>query len=68
MRPKDELPDPSPDDHETDLEKNIADEGETAGPLGRLIGTFDTDNVGADLGTGGVGGRSKDDDQTRDSD
>jgi hypothetical protein len=66
MRPKDELSNPPKDNRETDPEKNIADEGETAGPLGRLIGTFDTDNVGADLGTGGVGAPSKDEDNTPD--
>jgi hypothetical protein len=58
----DELPEPASDDRE----KNIADEGETAGPLGRVIGTFDTDNVGADLGTGGVGAPSEDEDTTKD--
>ena len=68
MRPKDELSNPPKDHNETDREKNIADEGETAGPLGHLIGTFDTDNVGADLGTGGLGAPSEDDDSTRDSD
>lgn len=62
MPPKDELSKPPHDDRETDREKNIADEGETGGPLGRIIGTFDTDNVGADLGTGGVGAPSEDDD------
>jgi len=62
MPRKDELPERPPDDRE----KNIADEGETAGPLGRVIGTFDTDNVGADLGTGGIGAPSEDDDSTQD--
>ena len=61
MPRKDELPE-SPSD---DREKNIADEGETAGPLGRVIGTFDTDNVGADMGTGGIGAPSEDDDSTK---
>ena len=61
MPRKDELPQPPRDDREQDREKNIADEGETAGPLGHVIGTFDTDNVGADLGTGGIGAPSEDD-------
>ena len=64
MPRKDELSKPTHDDRGTDREKNIADEGETAGPLGRIIGTFDTDNVGADLGTGGVGAPSEDDDDS----
>ena len=64
MPRKDELSRPAHEDREKDREKNIADEGETAGPLGHIIGTFDTDNVGADLGTGGIGAPSEDEDST----
>ena len=64
MPRKDELPKRPQEDRERDREKNIADEGETAGPLGHIIGTFDTDNVGADLGTGGIGAPSEDEDST----
>jgi hypothetical protein len=64
MPRKDELSRPAHEDREKDREKNIADEGETAGPLGHIIGTFDTDNVGADLGTGGIGAPGEDEDST----